>query len=204
MFIFPDKTVKRVGKPQRCNFPIEAARVLGQFPLWLLPQDPFSVLICRISKMSLSWFQRQEQCSCHPLLVNSSWYQRGLMEVPREGNQIVILDTLSRISRVSRKQSNQIVILDTLSRVSRVSRKQSNTYCLNVEVLVAQSCLNLCGPMDCCPPGFSLHGIFQARILECVAISSSRGSSWPRDGTWVSCRFFTVLATGKAPHQQFL
>ena len=99
------------------------------------------------------------------------------MEVPREGNQIVILDTLSRISRVSRKQSNQIVILDTLSRVSRVSRKQSNTYCLNVEVLVAQSCLNLCGPMDCCPPGFSLHGIFQARILECVAISSSRGSS---------------------------
>ena len=37
------------------------------------------------------------------------------------------------------------------------------------------------------PPGFSVHGIFQARILEWVAMSSSRGSSWPRDWTHVSC-----------------
>ena len=41
--------------------------------------------------------------------------------------------------------------------------------------------------MDCIPPGSSVHGIFQARILEWVAISFSRGSSWPRDRTWVSC-----------------
>ena len=41
--------------------------------------------------------------------------------------------------------------------------------------------------MDCSLPGSSVHGIFRARILECVAISSSRESSWPRDGTWVSC-----------------
>ena len=41
--------------------------------------------------------------------------------------------------------------------------------------------------MDCSPPGASVHGIFQARILEWVAISSSRGSSRPRDQTWVSC-----------------
>ena len=40
----------------------------------------------------------------------------------------------------------------------------------------------LCDPMDCGPPGFSVHGISQAKILEWVAISSSRGSSWPRDG----------------------
>ena len=40
-----------------------------------------------------------------------------------------------------------------------------------------QSCLTLCDPMDCSPPGSSVHGIFQARILELVAISSSRGSS---------------------------
>ena len=54
-------------------------------------------------------------------------------------------------------------------------------------------------PMDCSPPGSSIHGIFQARILEWVAISFSRRSSWPRDGTRVSCiagRFFTVWATG--------
>jgi len=52
---------------------------------------------------------------------------------------------------------------------------------------VAQSCLTLCDPMDCSPPGSSVNGIFQARTLEWVAISSSRGSSQPRDQTWVSC-----------------
>ena len=53
--------------------------------------------------------------------------------------------------------------------------------------LVAQSCLTLCDPMGCSPPGSSVHGIFQARILERVAISSSRGSSRPRDQTHISC-----------------
>ena len=45
----------------------------------------------------------------------------------------------------------------------------------------------LCNPSDCSLPGSFLHGIIQARILEWVAISSSRGSSWPRDRTCVSC-----------------
>ena len=52
---------------------------------------------------------------------------------------------------------------------------------------VAESCLTLWGPMDCSPPGPSVLGIFQCRILEWVASSSSRGSSWPRDYTRVSC-----------------
>ena len=49
-----------------------------------------------------------------------------------------------------------------------------------------QSCLTLCDPMDCSPSGFSFHGIFQARILEWVAIFSSRGSSRSRDWTWIN------------------
>ena len=59
---------------------------------------------------------------------------------------------------------------------------------------VTQSCPTLCDPMDCSPPGSSVHGIFQARVLEWVAISFSRGSSQPRDRTPVSRiagRFFT-------------
>ena len=48
-------------------------------------------------------------------------------------------------------------------------------------VLVAQACLTLCDPMDCSLLNSSVHGIFQARILEWVAISFSRGSSQPRD-----------------------
>ena len=51
---------------------------------------------------------------------------------------------------------------------------------------VAQSCPTLCDPIDCSLPGSSIHGIFQARILEWVAISFSRRSSQPRDWTWVS------------------
>ena len=53
-----------------------------------------------------------------------------------------------------------------------------------MKVLVAQSCLTLCDPMDCIPPGSSVHGILQARILEWVAIPFSRASSQPRDRTW--------------------
>ena len=49
-----------------------------------------------------------------------------------------------------------------------------------------QSCLTLCDPMDCSPPGSSVHGILQARILEWVARPFSRGSSRPRDWTHVS------------------
>ena len=66
---------------------------------------------------------------------------------------------------------------------------------------VAQSCPTLCHPVDCSPPGSSVHGILQARILEWVAISFSRGSSWPRDRTQVSCiagRHFTLWATREA------
>ena len=55
------------------------------------------------------------------------------------------------------------------------------------------ACPPLCHPMDCSPPGSSVHGIFQARILEWVAISSSRGSSRPRDRNNISC----VSCTGK-------
>ena len=63
---------------------------------------------------------------------------------------------------------------------------------------VAQSCPTLFDPMDCSLPRSSVHGIFQARVLEWVAISFSRGSSQPRDRIWVSCfvgRHFTVWAT---------
>ena len=52
--------------------------------------------------------------------------------------------------------------------------------------LVTQSCPTLCNPVDCSPPGSSVHGILQARILEGVAMAFYRGSSQPRDQTQVS------------------
>ena len=66
---------------------------------------------------------------------------------------------------------------------------------VKVKMLVAQLCLTLCDPMDCSLPGSSVHGILQARILEWVAISFSRGTSRPRDQTqdsYIAGEFFTV------------
>ena len=78
---------------------------------------------------------------------------------------------------------------------------------MKVKMLVAQLCPTLCDPMDCSPPGSSVHGILQARILEWVAISSSRESSQPRDWIWVSCiadGFFTFWATREVQgHHEF-
>ena len=71
-----------------------------------------------------------------------------------------------------------------------------------VDILVTQSHPTLWDFMDCSPSGSSVYGILQARILEWVVISCSRGSSQPRDWTRVSCsegRFFTFRATREAP-----
>ena len=76
---------------------------------------------------------------------------------------------------------------------------------LNCLYSVAQLCPTLCDPMDCSLPGPSVHGIFQARILEQIAISYSRGSSRTRDQTHFSCvscitgGFFTIEPPGKLP-----
>ena len=67
---------------------------------------------------------------------------------------------------------------------------------------VAQSCLTRSNPVDCSLPSSSVHGIFQAKVLEWVAISFSRGSSPSRDQTRVSCivdRRFNVWATREVP-----
>ena len=77
-------------------------------------------------------------------------------------------------------------------------------YIYEVKVLVAQSCPTLCDPMDCSLPGFSVHGIFQTRKLEWVAIPFSRGSSWLNDWTqvpWIAGRFFTIWATREAQYR---
>ena len=69
---------------------------------------------------------------------------------------------------------------------------------LSYIVLVTQPCPFLCDPVDCSPPGFSVHGILPPRILEWLAIPFSRASSRPRDRTCVSHiagRFFSIWAT---------
>ena len=66
---------------------------------------------------------------------------------------------------------------------------------------------NSCDWMDCSLEGSSVHGISQARMLECIVISFSRWSSWPRDQIWVSYiagRFFTIWATRNTPRDAII
>ena len=87
-------------------------------------------------------------------------------------------------------------VLEVLATAIREEKKRRGNPNWRVKVLVAQLCLTLCNPMDCSPPGFSVHGILQARILKWVAMLSSRGSPWSRDQTcisYVSCIARQVL-----------
>ena len=89
----------------------------------------------------------------------------------------------------------------TESQKSGHTHKTSVTHCCAVLDLVAQSCPTLCNPMGCSPPGSSVHGVLQARMLEWVAVLFSRGSSQPRDQTQVSRiagGFFTPWVTREA------
>ena len=71
--------------------------------------------------------------------------------------------------------------------------------CIHAKFL--QSCPTLCDPMDCSPPGSSVHGILQARILEWVAMPSSRGYSPARDRIQVSCSSCTAGGVLPLSHQ---
>ena len=74
--------------------------------------------------------------------------------------------------------------------------------CMCVCVCVCSIVFWLCDPRGCLPPGSSVHGILQARILQWVDIPFHRCSSQPRDQTWISCivsRFFTIWATREVP-----
>ena len=104
--------------------------------------------------------------------------------------------------RKGRGTRNQIANIHWIIRTASGIQKS-----ICVCVLVAQPCLTLCDPTDCSPPGFSVHGILQPRILEWIAIPFSRGTSQPRDWSLVSCiagRFITVWATGKSIYVCFI
>ena len=98
---------------------------------------------------------------------------------PKEDIFIIILDSKHGWSLPQR---------ETLSQSSEAAYTQRAYMCVR-----AQACRTLCNSVDCSPLGSSVHEISQARILEWVAMSFSRESSWPRDQTCVSCIVRKVL-----------
>ena len=148
-----------------------------QFPLWLLniEQRCPSKTICR------------------------HWWRSGF------GQQAVVTDPWSKIKRTTDLQEKRNE-RKTWTPQKRLSALRINTWkgmllllvIWRSEVKSLQLCPTLCNPMDRSLPGSYIHGIFQARILEWVAISFSRGSFQPRDQTQVSCtvgRLFTIWTT---------
>ena len=95
--------------------------------------------------------------------------------------------------------------LPTGQRISQEGRERENPACDRFHRLQCSPLSHITpfrDPEDCSPPSSSVRGILQARVLERVAISSSRGSSPPRDGTWVSFAaggFFRSRPPGKPP-----
>ena len=135
---------------------------------------------------------------------NSPWSQAGLNDFFK-GIECSGHDTMRLITRSQKKQYT-IYLVFPLSLV-HASLDLWAVMCVCACVCVCgQLCLTLCDPMDCSPQGSSVHGISQARILEWVAISFSRGSSWPMDQTCVSCiagRFFTTEPPGNSYNQMY-
>ena len=105
----------------------------------------------------------------------------------------------------------------TCTRCSTVPVSQTVAYATFLKIFLRacvhakslQLCPILCSPMDCSPPGFSVHGILQERILGWVAMPFSRGSSQPRDQTCIFCnsctagRFFSAEPPGKPYLQKY-
>ena len=134
------------------------------------------------------------------------WWNRDKTEIEREeGNGIVSTPSLQHyyqnLDLETQKPTKQVKMLHAYN-----SYWDSAVFleCVRVCAKSLQLCPFLCDPVDCSLPGSSVHGILQARILEWVAMPSSRGSSRLRDRThvsWSSCfagRFFTTEPPKKA------
>ena len=94
-----------------------------------------------------------------------------------------IFVTMSEVPSFRLERVRTIPFRDMVSTPHRMTRLVPCELLKTWKVLAIQRCPILCDPMDCCPPGSSVHGILQERILEWVAIPSSRGSSRPGNRT---------------------
>ena len=142
-----------------------------------------------------SWAQQHQHLLCGNGGGSTSW------QFPRESHRYPTATTSNLAQSTLR-----LIPLPPLSWCrqegpSLLSSHQVYPLCVHAQSL--QLCLNLFNPMDCSPPGSSLHEILQTRILEWVAMPSSKGSSQPRDWIQVSRiadGFFIHWATWEAPY----
>ena len=140
------------------------------------------------------WLKRSVILTWKPGQILKKWITRGFWIITLLASGQWVLSCRAN----SKELKGDKWLFSTFKSCKMQRIRDLSTITLVVKSEIAQSCPTLCDPMDCGLPGSSVHGIFQARILEWVAISFSRGSSTPRNQTWVSCmvgRHFTVWAT---------
>ena len=139
----------------------------------------------------LKRFCTSPRASMHTLYVcvSHSWKKAG-----RDSAQANLLWRCPTVASMSNRIRNH---QEKYSIAAWLFSLYPNTSHYSLNCLVAQSCLTLCDPMDYSPPGSSVYEIscHEARILEQVVIFFSRGSSWPRDQTHVSCIIGRLLTT---------
>ena len=134
---------------------------------WNIPGYTICACPCGVSCQGAEWPWWPEHLPHWCLQVHS------LLVIMLKGNQGVIMDK---------------ILVDSVSSLNHQRSQYNSLYILKVKVkvLVTQSCLSLYNPTDYNPLGTCIHAILQARILEWVAIPFCRGSSQPRDWTWIS------------------
>ena len=141
-----------------------------------------STLSQQLAYLSLNHLKKKKQTSIYEsILTTELWW-------------LVYVSVSQKRQQTSHRQEAHFIHCAGVAGTGLFTEQQNtNTLfcsvaCVRVFVHVcAQSCMTLCNPRDCSLPGSSVHGISQASILKWVAISSSRGSFWPRDGTHISC-----------------
>ena len=167
------------------NHPAEASKPLKLWEVW---ND------CSFKPLVLGWFHKK------PLITGTPDYYLSICCIywpPTVPDAFFLCDRNVAVT----KQTNISLLEFNFSEQTDKKKICIVLEGAKVRCEVAQSCPTLCDPMDYSLPGSSVHGIFQARILEWVAISSSRRSSRPGDWTRVSCivgRCFTIWATREA------
>ena len=150
----------------------------------------FCLLLCGCSERWLETFQLQ---------INKA-YQYVIVSMSSLHLNVLWAGHLEILAGFLQKSETRIII-------------SSSQYCfpfVSTEMLSCSVVMTLCYPMDCSLLSSSVHGIFQAKILDSVAISSSRGSSLPRDQSHISCvyrnadRLLAHWAIGEALPQKCL
>ena len=187
----------------------------SSFAFWKFLKKIFCSILthrCRTRGHGVSWVEEAEADSGNPWLDKEQEHGRDhrarqLGSAQQEDSQLPVHTAWhpgrQQVPTRTRVPNKTTVVAETSGENWQLLKHPAELCPNRSEVLVTQSCPTLCTPMDCGPPGSSVHGVLQARILEGVTMPSSRGSSWPRDGTVslaapaLAGDFFIIVPPGK-------